>query len=111
MIHRLVKKWPLLAKFLSVLILIMAVPLVILGTASYLYSSYLLEKQGGETANRISSEINNDIDSIMKDYDFILTRMLIEPHVQKFLKTSPDEYLKRVDFMEWFESNIATDFS
>jgi len=45
MISRITRKWSLITKFLTTLIIIVIVPIVILGTASYIRSSHLLENQ------------------------------------------------------------------
>jgi len=110
MISRITRKWSLITKFLTTLIIIVIVPIVILGTASYIRSSHLLENQVNELLSQIADEVNHNIDTIVADYDYLLVRMLGKKEIQDLFKTDPEDYLARIEFAKWFESSITTDF-
>lgn len=110
MIGRLTRRWSLITKFLLTLIIIVIVPIIILGIASYVRSADLLEQQMNEMLIQVADEVNHSIDAIVEDYDYLLVRMLGNKEVRDFVMTEPEDYLSRLEFMSWLETNISTDF-
>ncbi|GEM_PF-2147175 len=110
MIKRITRRWSLITKFLMTLIIVVMVPIVILGSVSYLRSAYLLENQVDDLLSQIADEVNHNIDTIVADYDYLLVRMLGKNEVRDFIKTDPEDYLARIEFANWLETSISTDF-
>lgn len=110
MIRKITAGWSLFTKFLCTLLIVLAIPVCALGITSYSRSSRLLQTQVNELIGQIVDEVNNDIDTIVMDYDYLLIRLLSQPEVFEFLRTEPDDYLSRLGFVTWFETSVANDF-
>jgi len=90
--------------------IIIFLPMVVIGSVSYFKGVQQLETEVEELLQQIVADVSSSIDKVVSDYDFLSLHVVTTREVKQFLELRPDEYYKKLEFINVIERDVAKDF-